>query len=242
MLRKYFIAVCDILGFSKLIEDDPLDVVVNNSIAWFRRSLHHSLHKDGFPEKPPDFEVLNRHPDVGLVWFSDTILLYTKEDSNDCVISLLSTIGWLIFETLVQGKMKIRCGISYGDAFVDPNNSLYVGRPIVDAYRLEKCQKWSGGALTPEAVSRVPEVYRDGRHPEYWLRPYPVPVGKGETIDTLAVDWTWGIHSLDLKLQWSKELPQPSSEDWIKRPDICEKWYNTKKFHDDGCHSCVRRP
>jgi hypothetical protein len=238
---NYFIAVCDILGFSKLIRDKPLEVVVDSSIAWLKKSLHHSLHKDGFPKNTPSLQDFERHSHVGLAWFSDTILLYTKQDSDECVTALLSTVGWLIFETLVQGEMKIRSGISYGEAFVDGNDSLYVGRPIVDAYKLQQCQKWSGGALTQDAVLRVPEAYHDGHAPEWWLRPYSVPSGKDETIRTLAVDWTWGIHDHNLKLQWSEKSSQPSPEDWIRNPDICEKWYNTKKFHDDGCQWCVRR-
>ena len=48
MKAQYMIAVCDILGFSKLIESNPLDKVVDHTLGWFRKALHHSIHKNGF--------------------------------------------------------------------------------------------------------------------------------------------------------------------------------------------------
>ena len=170
MNRDYLIAVCDILGFSNLVENNPLEVVVDKSLGWFRKSLHHSVHKGTFPKATPTLKQLQSDTNVGLAWFSDTILLYTKRDTDEAVRTLLSVVGWLIFETILEGNTKVRCGVSYGPAFVDPDNSLYVGRPIVDAYRLEQRQEWAGGPLTPEAVDRIPPAYRDGHSLEWWLR------------------------------------------------------------------------
>lgn len=75
------------------------------------------------------------------------------------VQELLSTVAWLVFETLQGGNTKVRGGLAYGD---DPLNALFVGRPIAEAYNLEKSQQWSGAAFSPSTVNRLPEMTRSG--------------------------------------------------------------------------------
>lgn len=235
---NYVIAVCDILGFSPLVESGQLGDVVEHALGWFRKSLHHSLHKNAFPENTPATRELERHPHVGVAWFSDTVLLYTKQDTDDSVRELLTAVGWLLFETMIHGNTRIRAGISYGEAFIDPENSIYVGKPIVEAYRLEQSQQWSGGALTESAVQRVPQMARTGRFADWWLIPYDVPLKGQPPLRTLAVNWNLGIHALGWRLLWSRESEIPSASDWATDPSICEKFMNTKAFHDANCHEC----
>ena len=85
MQQNYMIAVCDILGFKALIERTKLEEVVGGSLAWFRKALNHSLHKKEFPSSPPPTSDLYTHPNVGVAWFSDTVLLYTKHDTDEAV-------------------------------------------------------------------------------------------------------------------------------------------------------------
>jgi hypothetical protein len=76
MRARYFIAVCDILGFSELVQKGPLDSVVSDALNWFRSALNQSIHGGQFPVRPPRMDELSSHPKVGVTWFSDTILLY----------------------------------------------------------------------------------------------------------------------------------------------------------------------
>jgi hypothetical protein len=241
MKANYFLAVCDILGFSDLVRDNELDAVVNHSVGWFRKALNHSLHKTEFPKEAPPTADLDRHAKVGVAWFSDTVLLYTKSDTDDSIQALLSTVAWLIFETILDGQTKVRCGLAYGEAYIDPQNSLFVGRPIIDAYNLEQRQQWSGAALSSSAVSRLPEAARTGKFADWWVKPYDVPLKNQETLRTLAVDWNQGIHSPSWRMQWSKDLEHPTESDWLSRRSVCEKFTNTKSFHELFCHDCRRK-
>ena len=237
MKGNYAVAVCDILGFSNLVIENSLDLVIEDTLGWFRRALYHSIHKDSFPSQIPTLLELETNPNLGIAWFSDTLLLYTLRDTDTCLQSLIQTVGWLLFETIIAGKTRIRCGISYGEAYLDQQNSIYVGRPIVDAYRLEEKQAWSGGALTEDAVKRVSESVRNGDYIDWWVKPYAVPLKNGE-CQTLAVDWTWGNHDSSFDLHWSRESIEPSERDWRERPDVCEKWKNTRFFHHEVCRWC----
>jgi hypothetical protein len=157
MPSKYFIAVCDILGFSNLVRDHELHAVVEQSLGWFRKALNHSVHKMNFPSDVPPTADLDRHPEVGIAWFSDTILFYTKEDTDEAIQQLLATIAWLLFETILTGKTRIRGGLAYGEALIDIKNSLFVGRPIIEAHELERSQQWSGAAraISYRTASRI---------------------------------------------------------------------------------------
>lgn len=239
MYRKYTIALCDILGFSDLVKGNPLGAVVDDVLGWFRQALHHSINKNGWPEIVPTFDEIDKNSRIGLAWFSDTILLFTREDTNESLQELLQTVEWLLFETMLY-TTRMRAGIAYGDAFIDPKNAMYVGVPIIEAHQLEQQQQWSGAALTKSASDRIPEQARKGRFADWPVIPYNVPIKNKKTISTLAVNWTQGIHD-QLTLNWSGKRKVPTSEDWESSPSICEKWFKTRQFHIDVCDQCRRR-
>jgi hypothetical protein len=239
MYSKFTIALCDILGFSDLVKSNPLSSVVDDVLGWFRQALHHSINKNDWPEIVPNFVEINKNSKIGLAWFSDSILLFTREDTNDSLQELLQTVQWLLFETMLY-TTRIRAGIAYGDAFIDPQNAMYVGVPIIEAHQLEQQQQWSGAALTKSAYDRIPQYAIEGKFADWPVIPYNVPIKNNKTISTLAVNWTWGIHD-HLTFNWSEKKEMPTSDDWKRTPSICEKWSNTRQFHTDVCEQCRRR-
>ncbi|MBN1383246.1 MAG: hypothetical protein JXA41_16395 [Deltaproteobacteria bacterium] len=238
MISNYTIAVCDILGFSDLVKRRPLNTVVNSCVGWLRKSLYHSINKNDFPDDVPSLNELQNNRILGLAWFSDTILIYTLEDTDKALTELLQCLSWLLFETIIDGTTHLRCGISYGEVWIDPTNSLFVGQPIIDAYQLEENQIWSGGALTSQAVERIPTSMRYYRYADWPIVQYKVPLKKGMKLDTLAIDWTIGLHPTPFELQWSENSAEPTADDWLNSPDVCEKWQNTREFHDTICRFC----
>ncbi|MBC8492225.1 MAG: hypothetical protein H8D43_00460 [Chloroflexi bacterium] len=238
MKGNYAIAVCDILGFSSLVQGKPLDSVVQEHLEWLRKALYYSIYKE-FPAKAPSLRALQDQGELGLAWFSDTVLIYTLEDTDDNLRALTICLGCLLFATVFKVGTRLRCGVSYGEAFMDAENSIYVGKPLIEAYCLQQAQAWSGGALTRKAVERLPAPARTGQYRWDWfLVPYEVPKKGNRTVRTLAIDWTIGVHDGPDFLRWSKTDAVPPEDEWEKRPDVCEKWQNTKRFHDSVCKRC----
>ena len=243
MNKNYLIAVCDILGFSKLFDDEKnsLDIITDRYVGYLKRSLMHTIYKDFFPDNIPTLEKVRRNSDIGIAWFSDTILLYTKEDTNEQCKTLLQNIGWLIFENMStpHNATRLRVGISYGEAFIDEKNETFLGKPIVEAYKLENKQKWSGGALTKKAEERFGNYLASLNPVESWVVPYDVPVGDNTTEKLLAINWTNGIHNNTMKdFYWRYDRHEPSQKECIEHPDVIEKWKNTKEFHKNNCRHC----
>lgn len=238
MKRNYTIAMCDILGFSVMVQQKSLDNLVNNVIGWFKQAIFHAMNKDSWPGGTPTLSEIDQNSLIGIAWFSDTILFWTKEDDDNNLREIIQTVAWLTFAN-IQSNTRIRGAISYGEAYIDPANSLFVGKPIIDAYRLESKQQWSGVALTESAVTRLPARIRDARVADWPVVRYNVPLKNGKIMPTIAIDWTYGIHN-DFRLDWSKTNPEPTDGDWKSKYSICEKWKNTRQFHTDVCRYCSR--
>jgi hypothetical protein len=86
-------------------------------------------------------------------------------------------------------SMPLRAGFALGDCVIDPANELYVGQPIVDAYRTEQAQDWVGGAFHASCW-RWPGL-RDALGRASAIR-YAVPVKAGSA----------GVGPLEYALNW----------------------------------------
>jgi hypothetical protein len=247
--RHYTMALCDILGFSELIKTQPLDTVIDKHLPSFQQALHGAIHgTDAPPGTLPSLEKLRDQTRLGIGWFSDTVLLYTLEDEDENVKMLIRAVGYLLFRTMIRGWTRIRGAIAHGEAYIDEKDSIFVGKPIVEAYNLEKVQQWSGCALTDSAADRVRDMVREVEQqaqrlqqspryilPDLWLTSYAVPLkGNLATKELFAVDWTLVLH-LELDFPWSRARAEPNDDD---NKDVVEKWKNTRQFHRDQCRHC----
>ncbi|MDO8637299.1 MAG: hypothetical protein Q7R34_13900, partial [Dehalococcoidia bacterium] len=206
--------------------------IVERSFSYLRMALKDSIEKN-FPDVPPSFNELQANGRLGLALFSDTILIYTLDDSDTSVNTLMSTLGWLFFDTIGFPDTRLRCGVSYGEATLDATNSAYVGKALVEAHELQESQEWAGGALSPKAVKRLPS------EAQTYLTLYKVPRKTQPPVETLAINWTIGLHNPgDLPGPWSINTGEPTTKDWFERPDVCRKWWNTVAFHDAVCRKC----
>ncbi|MGA9364148.1 MAG: hypothetical protein WBW16_07235 [Bacteroidota bacterium] len=243
MISNRTIAICDILGFRKLVADNPLNDVVQNALGFFRKTLHHSIHQDSFPEDSPSLKQLKNESRVGMAWFSDTVLFYSLGDTDEDCRRVIESTAWLLFETMSFPHTRVRAAVSYGAVFVDDENGIFVGYPIIEAYELQHLQNWSGGALAPSIESRIPQHILSEQPLHWYFTDYPVPLKDLDRKFTdvhLAIDWTRGIHDFQ-PFPWSKKSAEPTTEDKNKSPDVVAKWNNTRDFHSAKCRFCGRR-
>ncbi len=231
MLKNHMVAVCDILGFSNYIQNLKSAEDYIHIFDDFHKSLLHSIRKKEFPTDAPPLKDFKSQNILGIRWFSDTVLLYTLNDKDEDCRILINTIAWLIFENIYSRHTKIRAGISYGEVHIDEENGIYVGKPIVQAAKLEKNQMWSGAALSKEAISRIPRHVLVGSKFNWHLVRYNIPMKSKEITSEYAVDWTIGDHQNFNYLL--TDNPNMVIEDSIRK-----KWENTIAFHSDVCFWC----
>jgi hypothetical protein len=243
------IAVCDILGFKKLVRNNSLDDVVHKGLGEFRKTLYRVTHHREPLQEIPSLQGFTEQSRVGVAWFSDTILFYSLEDTEEDCRRVIESTAWLIFFAMPNRALRVRGAMSYGEVFIDQTNGLYIGAPIIEAYELQELQNWSGGALAQTVVGRIPQEILDptvvDKYDDWYLTDYPVPLKSSDPPCNdihWAIDWTRGIHDETnpwTTFPWLPSSDEPTEEDRRNSPDKVIKWTNTRKFHTAKCKFCL---
>lgn len=219
-----YVALFDILGFSKLVEQNELDRVADaysRAKEVFKNILSHIN------------EVNKGFTDISVEYrsFSDTFLIYTSKTGEDAFLSLLAACDGL-FIGGIENKLPLRGAIAQGEIIVQAG--MEIGRPIVDAYRNEQRQEWSGCWISDQCLSGfdVSKYFADKS-----LVQYEIPLKDGEGKKYVAFNWVkslaWKVLYENKKNDFEVEqienmmefMNEESSDLHVRR-----KQDNTRKF------------
>lgn len=181
--RTVLLAVFDILGFSKRVENCPLDEV-RKTYDLLRQKTVERFELDSFDLLRMDDVLVPAilRLDVESVVFSDSVFAWVplkKGFANP----FITWCCHFICEGLAM-DLPIRGAIAAGDAILDQGTDTYLGRPIIEAHDLEADQEWIGLAFTHQAT--WPPLIAD-ISPRL-LMEYAIPVKKGAPAP-LSPDW-----------------------------------------------------
>lgn len=235
-VEKFNAVICmlDILGYKDMMIERKLEDLselylktLDDTVYGCNSILDHQLEKY---KRHSDFKGKVYH----LEWFqfSDTILLYLRCDENSTFLNhipkyrLFGMTSYLpiLFAHCLQKGIILRGAVAYGEVMINKYKSFIVGKPIIEAYELEKKQKWAGISLCESAD----QFTKADKFEDYEGAPgivkYDVPF-ENEAKNLSVCAWYW---------QHSEE------PDWDKlfnsdKPDVIRKKENTKKFY--GTHT-----
>ncbi len=128
---------------------------------------------------------------------SDTLVLWTSDDSLNSFFGLVRTIGKLMNDSFAMGAFALRGAVSSGPITFRygryPTSVLNVqatvfGQPLVEASRLEKAQEWAGCIVARECMKKVfdnlgllsPPLGPDDLEQARLLTKYEVPFAAAE--------------------------------------------------------------
>jgi hypothetical protein len=82
---------------------------------------------------------------------SDSIIMYSnpileKDDIISIFDEFCSYVRSLFFYSFSQ-DIRLRGALSYGEFYVDSDNSIYFGKALIEAYKFEGMQEWIGCSL-----------------------------------------------------------------------------------------------
>jgi hypothetical protein len=175
---------------------------------------------------------------------SDSIIVYSNIVDNPSSAlyvfeQFVNYIRLLTIETFLR-KLPIRGAISFGEFYVDTDNSIYFGKALLDAIHLEKNQQWIGCILS-DNLGELVESFKAKRLPNSsrkkldnfpFLKPifyniitnYPVPTKKGKTIDYYIINWFPGVTS---KIEINDDF---FYSELTGDPNIDIKYHNTLEY------------
>ena len=134
--RKRFVAYMDIMGFKDMVfrntHQDVLRIMKKFIIPINKIEKEAMERLDG---KPKGWDVF-RNTVIRPVIFSDSVVLFSSDDSLGSVKHILWGVFLVISRALLEG-IPIKGAIAYGEQTADFNESLYLGRPLIDAWELQ---------------------------------------------------------------------------------------------------------
>lgn len=125
---KRFVCFFDIMGFKDMVMRD-------SHINIYKKMDEFSKAKKFIesPDKPNNY--LN--DSIKMVSFSDSIVVFTKDDSKECLEILTLAAVWL-FKKAIQTGIPMKGAISHGEMSVNIAGQIFFGQPLIDAYLLEE--------------------------------------------------------------------------------------------------------
>jgi hypothetical protein len=210
--RPYLVAMCDVLGFSRLFATYSLEEI-HQEYQRLRTLVRSYERTVGYrPRGEHAVEILD-----GVV-FSDTILFWAPAAGAMEVLPM--SLSLLMAQT-IGSIMPLRIGLAFGDCVIDPQDNIYIGQPIIDAHLTEQRQRWVGGAYHA-SCSRLPGFME---HLCYWRTAveYAVPVKEGDPL----------AHALNWALLAGDDVPSTLRTQEEAAPvEDREKWQLARMFYE----------
>ena len=137
-----YVAHLDILGMSELVHKDFDDAWGMLSDLVEVRDKLSGISIEFLETK----EIVNVSEVIKMVTFSDTIVLFTKRNTEielRCMIVLITEI----FHKAIYKCVPIRAGLSVGKFSFNDEKAMYAGPALIEAYRIGEGSQWLGISL-----------------------------------------------------------------------------------------------
>lgn len=143
--HRRFVAHIDILGMRAMVSRDP-------ELAWKKLSslanVREHLGKIQLTHVSSGHQyMLAEH--IFSVMFSDTIVLFTKTESDDDLQAILIATSEVLHKAMCQ-LTPVRIGVAGGQFFYNIEESLYMGPALIEAYQIGEAAQWLGIVTTKD--------------------------------------------------------------------------------------------
>lgn len=258
--HNVYITMCDILGFKDIITENTFETaqeIMQSFVGACEFAAAHgqtALYEiDGKIVHIVDRDNIK----VSMNLFSDTVVLWTHDNSVASFFDLLRATQLLFNRCLTIG-LPIRGAISSGNLYassfemnapdISPAHSItenvMFGKALINAYKLEKKQEWSGCIIDPELRNSsefaIRHIFEASLQGEPYLI-YNVPIkNQVQTERHLVLNW----------INWRK--PSEFTEESIREafskhnksvtaPSVPEKIQNTVDFFHESIRMYTQR-
>jgi len=185
---KRFVAFLDILGFKDLVMRST-----HADIYKLLSSISENTDLINQVQQHKDFKQEFEDSEIYTVSFSDSIIIFSKNDSADSFEFFLFCVG-RIFTSAIENGIPIKGSIAYGEISLDKSRQIYFGQPIIDAYLLEEDLNYYGIV----AHNSIDEYISESDNELYLnvFRDIPTPLKCG-TINHLNLNWFVRLKGFD---------------------------------------------
>lgn len=172
----------DILGFSGLVKNDSRKAweILNNFYLLISRITQQEIHIAHTTQK-----ITSR---CKTVFFSDTLIIYTEQDGFEDMFTVFMSATNIFFHAMLLFGIPLRGGIAHGDFFVDTSKSLYMGMPLINAYKTGEETRWLGFVVEDDVYELILRKRPEIRNEQYFVE-WNVPLKDEKTKKRIVVNW-----------------------------------------------------
>lgn len=213
--RQSWVAVFDILGFGRLIEEAEREfprALLTNRLDELLSSLDSEEQRQG---------------SLDYLVFSDTIVIFAPSQEP-------SGYPWFLLqcENLIKDSIRIRLplrgAISVGTTFSAAEHPIIIGLPFVEAFKYCEDQDWIGLLLAPSATRALRGAGVEPLHHDFVLG--PLPLRRLSPQDVLAYRFQNGMANFNSPLlPWLREMqhfaPQDAKEKYARTIEHIQRHY-----------------
>jgi len=172
--KNRYVAHVDMLGMTGLTLRNP-------ELAWSAVSemvlALQAIKRLVFSVNGHDVRIADH---VGSFTFSDTVLLFTRGDEAEDLRSIIFSVDEL-FSRLLHRSLPFRVGVAHGLFVFNLDEGVFVGPPLIQAYRLGEEAQWLGAVLDQPVAERAAQLepaHKDSKGLDVVL-PWNVPLKSG---------------------------------------------------------------
>ena len=172
-----YVGCFDIPGFKGIVETAQLDWLIEAFQLVIRKVQAASQIQ----------RVWGMEPSLGFKVFSDSIFIWTDNDSEDSFLEI-SLFAQQLITSCVNTGICLRGAITKGELFAQ--GDIIIGKAIVRSYQLEQVQRWVGCWIDPLILSDdVAKELLAQQEPNLFLK-YNIPTKSGIENNQYVVNWS----------------------------------------------------
>jgi hypothetical protein len=185
---KRFVAYMDIMGFRDMVFRNTHQKVLE-VMEQFRLPIKKLKEeaKERLAGRPHGWDTFENTV-VKPVIFSDSVLLFSSDDSLGAVENLIWQVKSIISDALING-IPMKGALAYGKQTAHFGKSLYFGKPLIDAWELQNELVIYGVVLHHTIEGYLAKKEWIEELEETSILKYAVPLKQG-TVSHYLVDWS----------------------------------------------------
>lgn len=220
-----FVAFLDIMGFKDMVAREDHEEI-------YRKLQLISKIKDTLTDE-------NENRGIRIVMFSDSIIIYSNDDSIECFHNFLIRVN-IAFSTIIHRQIPIKGAVAYGKLSVNNSGLIFFGQPQIDAYLLQEQEVYYYGMVCHNSIEQYINKHQQelekyqtlslqnnkGKTIWEFLLETQTPLKSGE-IQHLNMNWFIGSFSSNIiNLQESRDIEAVNEHFSKIEQQIKQLYYN----------------
>lgn len=180
-----FVGFLDIMGFKDRVAREHTDKIYA-MMKRLRDAVELSMAMFGVDHEKGDDSI-----SVTITTYSDSIMIYSRDDSADSAKDFIMAVSSLM-DSLLSEQIPHKGAVAFGEMVLDFKKSIFFGQPLIDAYYLHDELNYYGVVCHASIEEHIPDEFKG-----FWLHRYLCPLKKGKAEHLTLFPWSMTLDKGD---------------------------------------------